>query len=224
MRTIAYCVFALLVLPAAVLVGAQKFKKLQIAPRAEGEAPPVKPKKVKPAAMDVAAPAPADAEETKEAKKAAKWVAKFDRNGDGQLDENELPAKWRKEALLFDRDGDGKLDLSEVTDYLEAVAAEKQPKKAKKGPAEQADALPTIKAPEPGAVVYRPGRLPDGLPPWFKELDTDGDGQVGLYEWKAAGRDAGEFLEIDLNQDGFLTAEEVLRAKKAQAPAASPAK
>src|SRR5262249_15377899 len=27
-----------------------------------------------------------------------------------------------------------------------------------------------------------------GLPDWFKKLDTDGDGQVSLAEWKAGGR------------------------------------
>jgi hypothetical protein len=64
--------------------------------------------------------------------------------------------------------------------------------------------------------VYRKGRMPKGLPPWFEQLDRDGDAQVGLYEWKAAGRPVDDFVAMDLNGDGFLTAEEVLRYQKAQ--------
>ena len=64
-------------------------------------------------------------------------------------------------------------------------------------------------------LVYRRGKLPKELPPWFAQLDRDGDSQVGLYEWMAAGRAVNEFLAMDLNGDGFLTAEEVLRFLKA---------
>jgi Ca2+-binding EF-hand superfamily protein len=52
---------------------------------------------------------------------------------------------------------------------------------------------------------------PKGLPSWFKELDTDGDGQIGLYEWEAAGGEVDDFEKFDLNGDGFITAAEVLR-------------
>ena len=55
---------------------------------------------------------------------------------------------------------------------------------------------------------------PKILPKWFKELDTDGDGQVALYEWRRAGKKLDEFSEYDLNDDGFITAEEVLQAIK----------
>jgi hypothetical protein len=64
-------------------------------------------------------------------------------------------------------------------------------------------------------TVYRAGKLPKELPSWFQKLDLDGDGQVSLYEWKRAGRAVKEFVEMDQNGDGFLTAEEVLRFEKA---------
>jgi hypothetical protein len=72
-------------------------------------------------------------------------------------------------------------------------------------------------------IIYRPGKLPDNLPPWFKELDTDRDGQVGLYEWKAAGRPVNEFVAMDQNGDGFLTVEEVLRHQRYSAGIANQA-
>jgi lysophospholipase L1-like esterase len=50
---------------------------------------------------------------------------------------------------------------------------------------------------------------PIPLPDWFRQLDTDGDGQIGLYEWRASGRPLDEFQRLDRNQDGFLTADEV---------------
>src|SRR5262249_39674756 len=69
-------------------------------------------------------------------------------------------------------------------------------------------------------IVYRVGKLPPELKtvaPWFEELDKDKDGQVGLYEWKAAGKSTKEFLTMDKNADGFLTVEEVLRFHKLSA-------
>jgi Ca2+-binding EF-hand superfamily protein len=62
-------------------------------------------------------------------------------------------------------------------------------------------------------VLYSPGGAsPKGLPPWFKELDTDRDGQVSLSEWRRGGKGLAEFRKYDLNDDGFITPEEVLRA------------
>src|SRR4029077_16432070 len=67
-------------------------------------------------------------------------------------------------------------------------------------------------------VVHRAGKLPKELRAWFKELETDGDGQIGLYEWKASGRPLDEFMKMDRNGDGFLTVEEVLRSVAAAKP------
>ena len=59
-------------------------------------------------------------------------------------------------------------------------------------------------------MVYTAAKLPPGLPAWFAQLDTDKDGQVGLYEWLAAKKPLAEFKAMDRNQDGFLTPDEVL--------------
>jgi hypothetical protein len=58
-------------------------------------------------------------------------------------------------------------------------------------------------------VVYSGAKLPPGLPAWFAQLDTDKDGQIGLYEWLAAKKPLAEFQAMDRNGDGFLTPDEV---------------
>ena len=55
-----------------------------------------------------------------------------------------------------------------------------------------------------------------GLPAWFTELDEDQDGQVSLAEWLQGGRGRDEFRQYDLNRDGFITAEEVLRVMQSR--------
>jgi Ca2+-binding EF-hand superfamily protein len=57
-------------------------------------------------------------------------------------------------------------------------------------------------------------KLPKGLPPWFEVLDEDGDGQISLHEWREGGAKLDDFRQYDLNDDGFITSEEVLRYLK----------
>ena len=63
-------------------------------------------------------------------------------------------------------------------------------------------------------IAMRYGKLPKDLPEWFDKDDSDKDGQIGLYEWRAARRDMVEFTSMDLNGDGFVTADEYLRFKR----------
>jgi hypothetical protein len=49
------------------------------------------------------------------------------------------------------------------------------------------------------------------LPDWFTQYDLDGDGQVGLYEWKKSGQPIKHFQAMDRNSDGFVVAEELRR-------------
>lgn len=53
-----------------------------------------------------------------------------------------------------------------------------------------------------------------GLPAWFDKLDTDGDDQVSLAEWRAGGRSLAEFRKYDLNRDGFITQREASQASR----------
>lgn len=56
-------------------------------------------------------------------------------------------------------------------------------------------------------------RLPDGLPDWFTSADADGDGQVSMHEFAnpMTEEKIAEFNKYDLNGDGFITPDEVLK-------------
>ena len=64
-----------------------------------------------------------------------------------------------------------------------------------------------------GPEIFRP-RKKEGatvnLPPKYSEVDTDFDGQIGLYEWMISRRSQlDEFDTIDSNRDGLLTPKEL---------------
>jgi hypothetical protein len=61
-----------------------------------------------------------------------------------------------------------------------------------------------------------PKAIPPGLPDWFTERDADGDGQLTLSEFAPDGSAAQRqlFARYDLNGDGVITPEEVVRGLK----------
>ena len=63
-----------------------------------------------------------------------------------------------------------------------------------------------------GRKLFRTVRLPENLPPWFKDYDTETDGQVALYQWKDKYGTVEDFRKLDLNEDGFITVEELIRS------------
>jgi Ca2+-binding EF-hand superfamily protein len=143
----------------------------------------------------------------------------LDKNGDGFLSYDEMTDELKAERDKWDTDKNGLIDLNEYKAYFRArmqqIRADngwgQNPGGAGGG---DQQLLPPQLVPDqpddPKRVVYRVGKLPPELPAWFAQIDTDKDGQIGLYEWKSSGRQLDEFFAMDANGDGFLTPEEVL--------------
>jgi hypothetical protein len=134
---------------------------------------------------------------------------RLDLNGDGVLNYDELPEELRAERSTWDRDGNGFIDLAEFSEYYRARLAFQQQDRG--GSGNPWGGLPALPPEDQKPVVYRAGKLPPNLPPWFKQYDTDGDAQIGLYEWKNSGRPFDEFYAMDQNGDGFVTVPEAMR-------------
>ena len=145
------------------------------------------------------------------------WAdARFDRldkDKDGMLSAEEMDDALRAEKEKWDKDGNGFIDRTEYRAYFAAriLAIEQGREAAAKSDSEDDN----VRKP----TIYRSGKLPPDLPPWFTQLDTDGDLQVGLYEWKKSGRSIKEFKEYDRNGDGLITIDEVLLVVRLQAKA-----
>jgi hypothetical protein len=137
----------------------------------------------------------------------------LDRDGSGVLEPDEQTDRLRA-AKGIDADGDGLITRDEYRVYFQArlataieLATRRQAAEATKASAGSAE------RPKPAARVAV-GKRPSGLPRWFEQLDLDGDGQIGLYEWRQAGLPTNHFRDLDLDGDGLLTAAEYLRYVK----------
>lgn len=76
----------------------------------------------------------------------------------------------------------------------------------------QPEAVPvqvSVPVPAPTSTLRRNGksRIAQPLPREYEVHDKNGDGQIGLYEWDRA--KYAEFMKLDKNGDGFLTALEL---------------
>jgi Ca2+-binding EF-hand superfamily protein len=143
---------------------------------------------------------------------------RLDANGDGLLNYDEMTDALRAERDKWDENKDGFIDLTEFKKYFQAQVQQRMAENGGWNPNWQGGGIPDIgSTPTPEEeeikkpVVYHAGNLPKDIPDWFKQIDSDGDGQIGLYEWKSSGRSLEEFRKIDRNNDGFLTIDEVMR-------------
>lgn len=143
----------------------------------------------------------------------------YDTNKDGQLDATEAQAsnRLRDSFQEVDADHNGLISLAEYTQYIRMRFANGGPGGNPGDPGFNPWGQPGFMVPVPEqkkVAVYRFGALPKDLPDWFSKIDADKDAQVGLYEWRKAGRDLAEFRSFDLNGDGFITVDEGLLPSK----------
>jgi Ca2+-binding EF-hand superfamily protein len=143
------------------------------------------------------------------AHEAEKMFNHLDRDGNGYLSADEMPDPLRATLRRWDKNGDGVISLDEYRAYfphrLEWLHREYQKLM------EPTPAIEIRPADDAKPRVARAGKLPPGLPPWFEQVDIDGDGQIALFEWRRAGWPVEEFQKLDLNDDGFIVPEELLK-------------
>jgi Ca2+-binding EF-hand superfamily protein len=149
--------------------------------------------------------APKDADPAAEAEK---LFQRLDNDGDGRLTESEAPPALQADFQRWDRSADGVINLEEYRAYfgsrlwqLDREVRDQMVKPALPEPLEETERPKVIRA----------GKLPPGLPDWFTPMDYDRDGQIALYEWRRCRWPLEEFPRLDLNDDGLLVPEELLR-------------
>jgi Ca2+-binding EF-hand superfamily protein len=110
----------------------------------------------------------------------------WDKNKDGYVDKEELPAQVQQVFEQFDRNGDGKLDVKELGQLLETLKKRRSQQDAQQGKAKGKN--------------NDVDREVDAL---LRRLDTNKDGMISRDE--AAGRPlAKAFSQLDKNKDGYL--------------------
>lgn len=146
-----------------------------------------------------------------------------DQNGDGKLVPEEMSETLRGQIERWDTDRDGLINLDEYKVYYSARLQMRDGAPGGSNDSQRSNPLTILieedydRRPD----VIRVGKLPKELPKWFGELDGDQDGQVALHEWFKAGKEIDEFRDWDRNDDGLMTAEEVLFRQKTTATADS---
>lgn len=160
---------------------------------------------------------------------AERVVKQYDKNGSGLLEADEWSALGGKPQTV-DADGDGRITIAELAQHAANFAAGRAIRLSTSqeplvgGPpgqpgdpaARNASAAASTPAGDPRRNLKYFASLPAGVPPWFVERDTDGDGQLTLNEFspKLLKADIDDFTQFDANRDGVLTAKEFLRAGK----------
>lgn len=146
---------------------------------------------------------------------------RMDRNQNGVIDYEEMSENLKAEKDKWDANKDGVIDREEFREYIKAWQEKQQAERQQQQAEDQRGSLPPGSAGDDyvppvdldkKVMVLRAGKLGDKMPAWFTEHDIDKDAQVALWEWKERGSDIEEFRKWDLNGDGFITPDEVIRA------------
>ena len=150
-------------------------------------------------------------------------ASRFDSNGDGRIDAAELknlPEGFRNAMAARGVKPQAGLSVEDFGNNIRKQFEKRREEDERRMEAERRGQFENRSTPQTAnRKEYVPPapfrarekeRVTVDLPPKYSELDTDFDGQVGLYEWVTAKRDQLElFDEIDMNLDGMLTPREL---------------
>ena len=131
------------------------------------------------------------------------FVQRQDKNKDGALSRNELPADMRDGFKELDKNNDGKLDASELRSHAARMQACMQPV--------EVVTIWTIEAVDPVTKDELQAAYDQ-----LRQLDKNNDGKIGDDEVKAAREQAiakrinTAFERMDANDDGKLSKQEAL--------------
>ena len=117
---------------------------------------------------------------------AATLLNSFDSNRDGVLTKEDKQAKW---LMALDNDGDRKVNVNELSLKIKILTSE------------------TLNNHHPEPTRTGLSQL---LPAEFKQLDTNEDGQIQMFEFADAwtGNHFQRFKKRDTNQDGLISQSE----------------
>ncbi len=161
---------------------------------------------------------------------AAQFIKDFDKNGDGYLSKDELPPSLREHFDAIDTNKDGKLSKEELerhqrrmiqrpnaTEMLFLFIDTTPDDEFSQKQVQQAyDLLRKIDKNGDGKIdakefaAAREMCLKDRVEAMVKDRDKNGDGKISREEAKGMPKE--EFDKMDLNKDGFLDRDELLKA------------
>jgi hypothetical protein len=171
---------------------------------------------------------------------AQRVVRHYDLNQDGRLEPDEWRA-MRGKPESADLNHDGQITVEEFAQYVANYGGGRAIRLSIAGgdslvqntprdpnvpagdtvsgePRSPADVEPAVKnsTRDPRRDLKYFASLPAGVPRWFVDRDTDGDGQLTLSEFspKLLKSEIDDFNRYDQNGDGLLTVPEFLRAAK----------
>ena len=160
---------------------------------------------------------------------------RYDRNRSGVLEKDEW-SQFRSDPSGYDTNRDGKITREELAKGMSSRYGGDRGGDRSRGGDNDSRGSRGSESSRGGAKIVVGGekasyrtrtaieRLPDGLPDWFARYDTDGDGQVMMYEYSTSWdrQVVADFSQFDLNKDGIVTPIECLRATEAGAVQGSP--
>lgn len=160
---------------------------------------------------------------------ARSMIRRYDRNQSGVLEKDEW-GQIRGDPNEIDLDHNGKITEDEMAKQLENYSRNRgggdRSDSSRDGRSDRSRSSGSNDADRPDSYRFTTAMemLPEGLPPWFAEHDTSGDGQVSMAEYSSYwdDRKANEFVRLDLNGDGLITSRECLDAGSAPEPSAAP--